>query len=180
MSNSVQFRQRFPDFSNKQSFWMGCIDDKVPVLISTVRTSPSLLWTTLVTRPMYHCPLGKLSSTSSTRSPMSAFWQGFCRFCLSCKAGIYSFNRLFQICSAKTCACLHFFITSTSSFTKEPGDNECTALCRSCWLGDRGSRSYGSFETAQSGLWNLILPPSQPALLLTLFHPPIFPYEWPS
>ena len=70
--------------------------------------------------------------------------------CLSCKAVIYSFNHLFQMWSAKSFSYLHFFITSTSSFTKEPGENECTALCRNRRWGDRESRSFGSSETAQS------------------------------
>ena len=83
---------------------------------------------------------------------MYAFRCGFCHFCLS-------FNILFQPPTSKvvkSCllrpVCLHLFLTRTSSFTKESGRNECTALFRSCGLGDRSWRSFGSCETAQRGL----------------------------
>ena len=108
------------------------------VFTSTVRTSLSLPLTTRTIRPMRHCPLGKHSSISSTRSQISAFRLGFCHSCLSCKEGMYSLNHLYQKWSAKTCVCLYFFLAKTSSFTKEPGGKAWTVLCSSRLVGRQG------------------------------------------
>ena len=125
---------------------------EAPILTSTVRTSPSLPRTTLTTRSIRHCPLGNGSSTRSTISPTSTFRRGLCHFSLSCKAGIYSFNHLFQKCSAKICVCRHFFLTRISSFTKDPGGKVWTVRCSNRWLGVKGSQSFGSSEAGESGL----------------------------
>ena len=82
----------------------------------------------------------------------SAFRRGLCHFCLSCKAGTYSFNHLFQKWSAKICACRHFFLTKISSFTKDPGGKAWTGLCSNRWFGVKGSQSFGSSEAGESGL----------------------------
>ena len=75
-----------------------------------------------------------------------------CHFCLSCKAGTYSFNHLFQKWLAKICACCHFFLTKISSFTKDPGGKVWTGLCSNRWLGVKGSQSFGSSQARGSGL----------------------------
>ena len=127
-------------------------DVEAPVLTSTVRTSPSLPRTTLITQPMRHCPLGNGSSTRSTRFPTSAFQRDLCHFCLSFKAGTYSFSHLFQKWSAKICVCRHFFLTRISSFTKDPGCKVWTVRCSNRWLGVKCSQSFGSSEAGEGGL----------------------------
>ena len=95
-----------------------------------------------MTRTIRHCPLGKQSSTSSTRSPISAFWRGRCHFCLSCKPETYSLSYRFQKWSARTCACLHIPLANLSSLTKTPGGKTWTAFCSSRWLGVKGSQVF--------------------------------------
>ena len=99
-----------------------------------------------------HFPLGRSWSTSSTRSTTCAFCRGLGRFCLSCRAGTYSFNRRFQKWLANNCVCLHFFLNSISSFTKVPGGKVLTVPCNNRWFGVNGWRSFGSSEMAQRDL----------------------------
>ena len=132
--------------------------------VFTVRTSPSLPGTVLMTRPICNCPLGKQSATSSTRSPISAFRQGRCHFCLCCKPETYFLSHRFQKWSARTCACLHVLLAYLSSHTKTPGGKTWTALCSSRWLEVKGWQSFGSSDAVQSGLefridstWRLLI-----------------------
>ena len=132
---------------------MGRNNDKEdPVFSSTVCTSPSFPWITLTIWAKCHFPLGRSWSTTSTRSPTCAFRRGLCHFCLSCRAGTYSFNHRLQKWSANICVCLHFFLNSISSFTKVPGGKLLTVLCNNRWFGVNGWRSLGSSETALTGL----------------------------
>ena len=131
---------------------MGRNNDKEdPVFSSTVCTSPSSPWITLTIWAKCHFPLGRSWSTTSTRSPTCAFCRGLCHFCLSCRAGTYSFNLRLQKWSANICVCLHFFLNSISSFTKVPGGKLLTVLCNNRLFGVNDWRSLGSSETALTG-----------------------------
>ena len=96
------------------------------------------------------CSCGNLSE--SKLQNRCAFGRGLCHFCLSCRAGTYSFNHRLQKWSANICVCLHFFLNSISSFTKVPGGKALTVLCNNRWFGVNGWRSLGSSETAKRGL----------------------------
>ena len=127
-------------------------DEEDLVLTSTVPTSPSFPRITLTIWPKCHFPLGRFWSTTSTRSPPCALRRGLCHFCLSWRAGTYSFNHRLQKWSANICVCLHFFLNSISSFTQVPGGKALTVLCNNRWFGVNGWRSLGSSKMAQRGL----------------------------
>ena len=72
---------------------------------------PSSPGNVLTIRPRFHLPRGKLSSTTSTRSPIwASVWDLVLHFLRSVSAGSYSRDPLLQKWSVSVWACLHCFL----------------------------------------------------------------------
>ena len=107
--------------------------------------SPGNVFTT---RPRFHLPRGRLSSTTSTRSPIwTSVWDLVLHFFRSVSAGTYSCSHLLQKWSVSVWACLHRFLEFKSLSSKTPGGMFGLFLPRRKWLGVIASRSWRSTLT---------------------------------
>ena len=97
--------------SRRQSLATGHLNVPCFIWTSTVRMRPSSPGNVLTIRPRFHLPRGKLSSTTSTRSPIwASVWDLVLHFLRSVSAGTYSHNHLLQKWSVSVWACLHRFL----------------------------------------------------------------------
>ena len=113
------------------------------VFTFAARTHPSRLAITSTTLPSGHFPLEKVSSATSTKSPICKFLFGSVHFFLSNRVGRYSLVHLRQNKLARYCACLQARLQLRSSLSKTPGGT--LGYERRCnkWLGVNGCSSKG-------------------------------------
>ena len=110
---------------------------------------PSSPGKVLTTRPRFHLPRGKLSSTTSTRSPIwASVWDLVLHFLRSVSVGMYSRNHLLQ---KSVWACLHRFLEFKSLSSKTSGGTFELFFPMRKWLGVIASGSWGSMLTWVSG-----------------------------
>ena len=135
--------------SRRQSLATGRLNVPCVVWTSTVRMRPSSPGKVLTTRPRFHLPWGKLSSTTSTRSPIwASVWDLVLHFLRSVSVGMYSRNHLLQ---KSVWACLHRFLEFKSLSSKTSEGTFGLFLPIRKWLGMIASGSWGSMLTWVSG-----------------------------
>ena len=122
------------------------------VFTFAARTHPSRLAITSTTLPSGHFPLEKVSSDTSTKSPICKFLFGSVHSFLSNRVGRYSLVHLRQNKFARYCACLQARLQLRSSLSKTPGGTLGHGRRCNKWLGVNGCSSKGLSLFLERGL----------------------------
>ena len=137
--------------SRRHSFVTGRTSLEVLVFTSAVRTRASSPGNTLVTQPSNQRHLGRVLSTTRTRSFTAKFRLFSSHLWRCCNIGTYSRTHRDQKQLAMNCACLHCLREYTSSLANIPGGTKRFRRCKRRWFGVSGSISLGSSLEEQIG-----------------------------